>query len=705
MKLRCLFVISLCLVLLLCRAVQGEEAPENVLTRGPYEYVLLPDGDAEIIRYSGSEARLTVPSALDGHPVAAIRDHAFSPGEDWQMTSVTIPAGVTVVGANPFADCLALTRITVAGDNPALTVADGALYDRQTGTLIACPAATESTRITVLPGTKIIGDSAFSNCSGIVSLDLPEGLVSIGSGAFMACTSLTDAKLPDSLTEIGENAFCLCSALTDVRLPEQLTRLGRDAFSGCSSLLSVTIPDSLTDVPCNPFTFCNVLDRFVLSEAHPTLRLADGILYDQRASRLICYPSSKKDDSFTTPAWVREIGAYAFSSHRLTAVTLSEGVAEIGTGAFTGCPFLAEVKLPESLRTIGDGAFASLIHLNGIELPDGLARIGRNAFYHCGITEVILPRGIAEIAEDSFAFCSALKEISFSPTLRQIGSRAFYCCDSLTAVSLPEGLMRIDDRAFARCGSLNNVTLPKGLSGIGQDAFWRCGNDLVFTVPAEGGYAEAFCRSHGYTFAHADAPAVLIGEDTNALRVLAHPDLQGRTIGRDQMDLYVYWVQVRLKASGRWYQGDEWDCTGNLGSHTMSEINAFMQAVAGCAHDGTVDDSVIDALLDIPDAPEVLIGGFYDCLNTLTGGDRYGDMTKVDRSSSVGAIVWVQTCLKGLGFYTSSIDGKFGSGTLRALHAFQKEYGWAERDHVSYGVARDMLERFVASGGDPGTLP
>ncbi len=80
-------------------------------------------------------------------------------------------------------------------------------------------------------------------------------------------------------------------------------------------------------------------------------------------------------------------------------------------------------------------------------------------------------------------------------------------------------------------------------------------------------------------------------------------------------------------------------------------------------------------------------------------------MTKVDKSSPREAIIWVQTCLKQLGFYTSSIDGKFGSGTLRALHAFQKKYGWVQRDHVSYGVARDLLERYVAAGGDPNKLP
>ena len=60
----------------------------------------------------------------------------------------------------------------------------------------------------------------------------------------------------------------------------------------------------------------------------------------------------------------------------------------------------------------------------------------------------------------------------------------------------------------------------------------------------------------------------------------------------------IRWVQAQLKATGIWYQGDEWRVTGNLGKHTMSEIRSFMQSMGYPYHTGVVDQSVIDALCD-----------------------------------------------------------------------------------------------------------
>ena len=688
----------LCLILML-PAAAGGEAGESVLTVGAYEYVLRPGGDAEIVFYNGAEERIDVPSSLDGHPVTAIRAEAFS--TDWKLEIVTIPSGVRDIEANPFADCRALTRIIVLADHPTLAVRDGALYDRRTDTLIAYPAGAASGNVSVAPGTKAIGDSAFASCPGLVSVDLPEGLVSIGDLAFRECGALTSVSLPDSLTGIGDYAFNFCSSLTDAVLPGRLTALGREAFSNCAALVSVTIPESLTRLECNPFTGCTALERIVLSADHPTLRLEDGVMYDGPAARLVWYPDSRTDTEFTVPAWVREIGACAFSSPFLTSVTLPGGMMRIGEDAFR-CRNLVTVDLPDSLKEICDSAFFFCFRLSGADFPAGLRRIGEKAFYNCAFTALTLPEGLAEIGDEAFASCTSLKEVSFPSTLDRIGESAFYGCGSLTSVSLPEGLTRIGSQAFAWCGSLNAVTLPSSLVHVGEDAFFRCGKDLVFIVPP-GGYAEDLCRARGYAYARADAPSVRV--ETDGPWLLTHPDLSEPFIGRDRMNLYVYWVQVRLKATGVWYQGDEWDCTGNLGSHTMAEIAAFVRAAAGCGHDGTVDQLVIDLLLDVPDAPGIPVGGFYDRLDSLTGGDRFGDMARVDRSSPRDAVIWVQTCLKRLGFYTSSVDGVFGSGTLRALHAFQKKYGWAERDYVSYGLARDLLERYVASGGDPDELP
>ena len=55
------------------------------------------------------------------------------------------------------------------------------------------------------------------------------------------------------------------------------------------------------------------------------------------------------------------------------------------------------------------------------------------------------------------------------------------------------------------------------------------------------------------------------------------PQIGSRVYRSGDMNMTIFWVQTQLKATGRWYQGDNWDCTGNLGDHTISEIKAFMR--------------------------------------------------------------------------------------------------------------------------------
>ncbi len=61
-----------------------------------------------------------------------------------------------------------------------------------------------------------IGDSAFKNCTSIISVSIPESVTSIGDYAFESCTGLASIDIPDSVTSIGEYAFYNCSSLTEI---------------------------------------------------------------------------------------------------------------------------------------------------------------------------------------------------------------------------------------------------------------------------------------------------------------------------------------------------------------------------------------------------------------------------------------------------------------------------------------------------------
>ena len=109
-----------------------------------------------------------------------------------------------------------------------------------------------------------IGNSAFSGCTSLTAITIPESVTSIEDSAFSGCTSLTTIIIPESVTSIGSYAFHNCSSLTTITIPESVTSIGSYAFRNCSSLTSITIPESVTSIWTEVFYNCSSLTSIVL---------------------------------------------------------------------------------------------------------------------------------------------------------------------------------------------------------------------------------------------------------------------------------------------------------------------------------------------------------------------------------------------------------------------------------------------------------
>ena len=87
--------------------------------------------------------------------------------------------------------------------------------------------------------------AAFSGCSSLFEIELPETLKVIGSAAFYDCDSLLEIVLPKTLKEIGSQAFRYCRSLQEIEIPEGVREIESETFSSCTGLKKVILPKSV----------------------------------------------------------------------------------------------------------------------------------------------------------------------------------------------------------------------------------------------------------------------------------------------------------------------------------------------------------------------------------------------------------------------------------------------------------------------------
>ncbi len=97
-----------------------------------------------------------------------------------------------------------------------------------------------------------IGRYAFSNCTGLTAITIPNSVTNIDVEAFSGCTSLTSMVIESGNTiyDSRDNCNAIIETATNTLthgckttvIPYSVTSIGSYAFSGCTGLTSITIP-------------------------------------------------------------------------------------------------------------------------------------------------------------------------------------------------------------------------------------------------------------------------------------------------------------------------------------------------------------------------------------------------------------------------------------------------------------------------------
>lgn len=398
-----------------------------------------------------------------------------------KILSVAIPSSVTMIENGAFNSCSKLTSIVVEPGNQIYDSRDNCngIVETATNTLIA------GCKGTVIPNSVVVlGDLAFTNCTELTDITIPNSVISIGTisggyngyGTFSGCTGLAGIILPESVVLIGQQAFRNCSGLTDVQLPESLRVIGNWAFEDCKNLTKIIIPEGVTEIGNDAFGSCYNLYRV---EAPNTLLIIgseafsgtkwyknqpDGFVYVGKV--LYHYKGTIADNTeLLIPEDVISIADEAFYPYEYYDPELQTYVADDYEG-------LIGLTIPNNVRYIGEDAFDGhwCKNLKKIFIGNGVEEVRPSAFVNnANLTDVTISEGVKVIGEQMFAGCSSLKEVTIPNSVEEIRHRAFSvfydgsypdgpACTSLTTVTIGSGVKKIEEDAFSGCKALTDIT-------------------------------------------------------------------------------------------------------------------------------------------------------------------------------------------------------------------------------------------------------
>ena len=472
-----------------------------------------------------------------------------------RVRTVVVEKGITELGTCSFADLYNLTSVSLPAGLQLLwhSVFSG---------------CEKLTSVTIPNGVRYAGGDLFWGCRSLKTVSLPDSLRGLGGGTFVRCTSLAKVTLPRGLNDVTYHMFNGCTALTTVTLPGSIQEIAEGAFSGCTALSTVHFGGSqagwqaVTVRPDNDalkrakvdyatttmlpapkltgsvsrygeltlnWTAVKGADIYQIFRAEKFQNSWEYVQYSGVDGSQTSFGIPSQEPGETYVYKVRAVdkdGAVGICSNEYTftynptgpGVTSStsgkcgesaewtldaSGTLTIsGTGAMYDYDYIGErnpapwcadglnnrvrtVVVEKGITELGYDVFAACGELRKVTLPSGLKRIGAEAFLGCSnLPELTIPSTVTSIEWNAFTRCDSIKTLTLPDGLKEIGDAACAEMEDLSSVTLGKGITYLSENMFAMCPKLTSVTVPEGVTDIGSCAFRDCENLQTLRLPA-----------------------------------------------------------------------------------------------------------------------------------------------------------------------------------------------------------------------------
>lgn len=357
-------------------------------------------------------------------------------------------------------------------------------------------------------GISSIGSKAFSGCTQMYHLDLPNNLTTIGESAFEGCTKLTRVTIPETVTDLGKRCFAQ-TGLLDICSNTTMTYIAEEMFAECPDLTDVTIPTNIMEIHQGAFSESGIKSVIITAQVHNCIYdfafadcqnltkvialcldpgdIALNAFKGVAEGAVLFVPEGGYDNFNGLPGWTTYLTLRELTDQ--TGVVFEDGDFKYEVIYFEGASDVSnrhllllgvakgknpsEVVIPATIMydgmdyvlwSVDNEAFQNNGNITNVDFSacEWLQDVGEYAFSGCGALKTVkLPQNLWAIYEGAF-MGSAVEEINFSENLVYIYSLAFKDCKQLKNIFLSScyDLEEVGSECFMGTSAVEEIVLP-----------------------------------------------------------------------------------------------------------------------------------------------------------------------------------------------------------------------------------------------------